>query len=206
MDIVGNRYGRWLVIGEQTKDKKCLCVCDCGTVKNVNVTNLISGKTHSCGCLISEVTMKRNLTHGGSKTRLYCTWSNVKRRCNDKKNSRYNDYGGRGIRLCNEWLEFDNFRKWAIENGYDENSKYGECTLERIDNNRNYEPSNCKFASIKEQSNNRRSNHLLTFNGITRNITQWNNEMNYPRNLISTRIRRGWSDEKAITTPVGGCV
>lgn len=199
--MIGNKYNRWTVVGYAEDKRKLHCRCECGKEADVWKGNLLSGKSKSCGCLISEVTTKRNLKHNGANTRLYSVWNNMIRRCYDERNNRYHRYGGRGIKVCDEWHEFSAFRDWMFSQGYDEKSEYGKQTLDRIDNDGNYEPSNCRLATIQEQNNNRCTKHLLTYNGEVHSITEWNNIMGYPDGLIDNRIRKGWSEERAISTP-----
>lgn len=143
--------------------------------------------------------------HGLANKRLFSTWQDMKRRCYKPYDIEYLNYGGRGITVCPEWQEFKPFYDWAISNGYDENAPRGQCTLERIDNNGNYEPSNCRWATMKEQQNNRRNNRLLTLNGETKTLQQWADITGIARQVISDRLERGWPIEKALTEkPVKG--
>lgn len=203
MDLVGKRFGRWTAIEKDPQhNRKWICKCDCGTVKSVYANNLTRGKTVSCGCHKREVTINRNTTHGKAHSRLYFVWSNMRRRCNDPKNNRYSSYGGRGIRVCDAWNDFQTFYEWAMKSGYDDTAKYGECTLERIDVNKGYEPDNCTWTDIKNQCNNRTLNVLLTFNGKTQNITQWEHELGFSKDRLANRLRKGWTVERALTTPL----
>lgn len=142
VDLTGKRFGRLVVverapnIGRYTAWR---CVCDCGNEIVTKGNSLQQGKTQSCGCIWRENHAKIHKTHGKSKTRLYRVWSDMKRRCRNKKRDDYRLYGGRGIRVCDEWSEsYEAFEKWALENGYDESAPYGVCTLDRIDVNGNY--------------------------------------------------------------------
>ena len=203
MDLTGKRFGRWTAIKKDPENnRKWICKCDCGNIKSVFVTNLTSGKTLSCGCKIREVTTERNTSHGKTKTRLYTVWQNMIRRCRDPKNNRYMNYGGRGIKVCDAWNDFQTFYEWAMQNGYDETAEYGKCTIDRIDVNKGYEPSNCTWTDIKHQCNNRTSNVLLSFNGKIQNITQWENELGFPKDRLANRLRKGWTVEKALLTPL----
>lgn len=131
-------------------------------------------------------------------TRIYRIWNHMKTRCLNPKSHAYKDYGGRGIKICKEWIDsIENFNSWAIKNGYDEN-----LTLDRIDVNGNYEPSNCRWVSRKSQANNRRNNHLLTFNNETHTIAEWSTIVNINPTSINKRLSIGWSVQKALTTPV----
>lgn len=135
--------------------------------------------------------------------RLWGIWRNMRERCNRQGHKSYADYGGRGIRVCEEWEEaFQTFAEWAYETGYDDDAPYMKCTLDRIDPNGNYEPSNCRWISMKEQCNNRRNNHLLTCNGVTKTVAEWSDSTRIPRDTIVRRLKMGWSVEKALNTPV----
>lgn len=206
-DLTGKRFNSWTVLSldtESNKSARCwICRCDCGKVKSVFENNLKKGISKSCRCKSNIEMSQRFTTHGSTKTRLYSVWFGMKRRCNDPKIPNYKSYGGRGITVCDEWLDFAKFKEWAISTGYDENAPFGQCTIERIDVNGNYEPDNCTWKNMKEQGNNRRTNKLLTYNGKTQSISEWTDEMGYARHIIKNRLRRGWSVERAITTPVG---
>ena len=138
-----------------------------------------------------------NYKHGDSLTRLYRVWNHLRQRCNNPSDARFHDYGGRGIRVCKEWNEFINFKKWAISNGYKDN-----LTIERIDNDGNYCPENCRWATNIEQCNNRRSNRTITVDGITKNEKEWADFLGIPSYVLRTRLHRGMSEEDAIKTPV----
>lgn len=137
--------------------------------------------------------------HGGKHTRLYNIWCGMKNRCYNKNNSHYPRWGGRGIKICNEWKNnFVAFRNWAEQNGYREN-----LTLDRIDNNKDYSPANCRWATVKEQNNNQRSNRLITYKGVTKNLTQWAESLGINAGTLKSRLDDShWSIEKAFGTKV----
>lgn len=179
-DLTGQRFGRLLVversnaIGEQVKWH---CICDCGNECDVLSGNLLNGHTVSCGCYREEIRPYIASKHGMKHTRIYSVWEKLKARCENPNNPSYQRYGGRGITIFDEWKNHpDAFIEWAYKNGYDENAKYGECTIERIDNSRGYSPDNCKIANEKEQANNRRTNKLITHNGETKTLAQWRDQ------------------------------
>lgn len=136
--------------------------------------------------------MKKN----HSKTRLYGIWNHIKTRCLKKYDDRYKDYGGRGITICKEWLDYENFYNWAINNGYKNN-----LSIDRINNNGNYEPCNCRWATPKEQSQNTRRNRLIEYNGQKKCLALWAEELKMSYELIRSRLRRSWTIEEALTTP-----
>jgi len=202
-DLSGMRFGNLKVIklGDYYLDesghkrRKWICKCDCGNTKMALSHELISGRIKSCGCLKHK---SYHTTHGLSKTRLYRIWSNIKSRCNNPRVDCYENYGGRGISICEEWAnDFNKFYQWAMNNGYSDN-----LTLERINNDGNYMPSNCKWTTSKEQSRNKRVNVFITYNGRTMTQKDWSCELGGSPSLVSNRLRRGWSKEKAVSTPI----
>ena len=202
-DITGQKFGRLTVLKfiGTNKNRNSLweCKCDCGKSVIVQKTNLISGNTKSCGCL----NMERKTKHNKSKSRLFRVWEGIKQRCLNPNSSEYKNYGGRGIGICDEWLDFETFYEWATNNGFIEDVSKGQNTIDRIDVNRNYEPGNCRFVDMKVQSNNTRRNRYITFNNKTQTISQWARELGIKPNTLLARINDyHWAIEKALTTPV----
>lgn len=202
IDITGNTYGRLKVLKRSENRGKTpmwLCKCECGNETIVDGFCLRHGITKSCGCLQKEVASNLNKTHHQAKrTKLYNTWCNMKQRCLNPNNPGYKDYGGRGIDICEIWKnDYMEFYNWAISNGYKDG-----LYLDRIDNDKGYSPNNCRWVTNKENCNNMRKNHLVTYNGKTLTVSQWADELNINYSSLCTRLSNGWSMEKIIKTPV----
>ena len=182
--------GRLTVVSIADYEKKrrrlFLCTCDCGNTKQIPAYSVISQKTKSCGCLRSEGLVRRNTTHGESKTRLYRIWDHMIRRCRNPSDRAYKDYGGRGIYVIDEWLRFESFRKWAYENGYAEN-----LTLERVDNDGGYCPENCSWIPAEAQQSNRRNNVRVTIDGQSLTIAELSRKTGINRQTLSDRYHAG---------------
>lgn len=203
-NIIGMKFGRLTVLKEIEKNKNLRtfeCICECGNKKIVFKKYLKNGDTRSCGCLKIEYLKNKSigLKHGMSRTKFYKMYDSIKKRCLNKNNKDYKNYGGRGIKICNEWLNkengFINFYNWAIENGYKEG-----LTIDRINNNGNYEPNNCRWVTNKEQQRNTRNNVFLTYNGETHCLSEWAEILGLTDSCIKGRYFRNLPIEKILST------
>jgi hypothetical protein len=202
-DLTGKKFGRLIVIldnNTKRKDSKyVLCRCECGNEKWIASSSLISGYTKSCGCLnkekASERAKERSTIHGMSNKRIHKIWWGMIARCTYPSVNEYNNYGGRGIKVCDEWLtDFMSFYNWAMLHGYADN-----LSIDRINVNGNYEPSNCRWVTMQKQQNNKRSNNFITYNGITKTASEWSYSLGGKRMMVTKRLQHGWTLEKALT-------
>ena len=209
-DLSGNDYGYLHVDKYYGKDARgqlyYWCTCKCGNRILVRNTHLMYGDTLSCGCRISEADVKRNKEnskHGGTGTRLHDIWTGMCQRCDNPNVEAYPEYGGRGIKMCDEWRNlkdgFINFRNWALENGYDD-----KLTIDRIDVNGNYCPENCRWSNKKVQSNNRRDTMYLQIATYRLPLMIWSEITGIPRHTLWSRHMHGWTDSETILTPSNG--
>ena len=177
VDLTGQRFGRLTVI-ERAEDYvrpnghslvQWHCICDCGNEQISAGYSLTHGRCTSCGCARTERLVKMNTTHGDSNSVLFRRYEHMKERCNNPTCKSYKHYGGRGIKVCDEWMKsFEAFRDWSLANGFQEN-----LTIDRIDVNGNYEPNNCRWADTEIQCNNRRNNLYIRLIGETKTLKQW---------------------------------
>ena len=181
----GSNFGSWTVIDENIVEGKIQCKCICGTVRYCSVKNLKRGRSKSCGCIGKEKLIKRNTVHADANTTLYSRWTGILRRCCYAENTYYKE---RGITVCVEWREsFEAFKQWAVANGYEPNLE-----IDRIDNNGNYEPSNCRWVSRKVNARNKRSNKIIEIDGISKSATEWAEQYAIPYKTFMSRFNRGW--------------
>lgn len=194
-DLTGQKFGKLTVIkrAENIKNRtRWECICECGRKVIIDSSHLRAGNTKSCG-------QCRDLYK--NHIRLYHIWNSMKQRCNNKNIANYKNYGGRGIKVCDEWKEFEDFYNWARKNGYDENAKRGEYTIDRIDTNCNYEPSNCRFVTTKENVWNRRCTKKVIYKKKEYWLPELAEKFNIHPTILTDRLKRGWDIEKALTTP-----
>lgn len=206
IEMIGRKFGKLTVIGKSEMrtsngEIKWICSCECGKTTIVKGSNLRGGKTKSCGCGVVDGLRAgwKKEKHGGCGTRLYGIWRGMKNRATEKADKKHKkDYYDRGIRICDEWEHsFENFREWALSNGYAD-----DLTIDRIDVNGGYCPENCRWITLAEQANNRRSNRNYTFDGKTQNIAQWARELNISEDMLRERlVLLGWSIEDALLKP-----
>lgn len=193
MDLLGKRFGRWLVIGRALNRGKRVywhCRCACGVERDVLEQNLLNGRSRSCGCLSRElaaVRMKRQATkHGGARTRPYRIWHKMIGRCNAKQGREFRNYSGRGIHVCEEWKDFTVFQDWSLKNGYSDDRE-----IDRINNDKGYSPGNCRWATRTQQVRNRRNTAKETINGETKSVAEWCEIFGYPYYIGQSRHQRG---------------
>lgn len=193
-NYVGNKYGKLTVLKDDLyvyyksgKCKKGLFKCDCGSIKEIRMSSVLGGQTQSCGCFLSSELSKRNTKHGLSGHPLYIKWLSIKNRCYIKSNLEYKNYGGRGISVCDEWVnDFKSFFDWSINNGYSKN-----LTIDRIDVNSNYSPANCRYIPMNEQFNNRTDSFFITIGMDKKTITEWSKISGNTVSCIRNRIING---------------
>lgn len=204
VDLTGKKFGRLTVVkrveNNKFKQVQWLCKCECGKEKIICGNSLKDGSIKSCGCLKKEQDYINiaHITHDKSNTRLYNIWRDMKWRCSSAKSKRHKFYHDKGIKVCNEWAkDFMSFYNWAINNGY-----HKDLTLDRINNDGNYEPSNCRWATITEQNNNQSNNIKIKYNNKSYTLKELSKKFNIKNATLYDRLRRGWSIEKTLNTPV----
>lgn len=193
-NLENKRFGRLLVV-EKTNERSSesivwLCRCDCGNIKKIRSSNLTHGETFSCGCLRKELFKNRITKHNMCSTPTYNTWRGMIERCKNPKNKRYKDYGDRNIEICKEWEVFENFYK-------DMGAKPSGKSLDRIDNNKGYEPSNYKWSTPTEQQNNTRRNSYITYKGIAKTVAGWAVERIIEKSIGIYRLKKESKLQKA---------
>lgn len=204
-DITGKQFGYLTVIERDVKtigerNAKWVCKCECGNYSIATYGDLRRGHTTSCGCKKYE---SHNKTHGKTNTRIYKIWAHIKTRCTNPNFAEWEQYGGRGISICDEWnSSFESFFEWAISNGYSD-----ELTIERIDVNKNYEPNNCKWITLKEQQRNKTNTVFVVENGIKISLSELAEKHNIPFKTVKNRYyrnmeRKGYVDIQKLIAPI----
>ena len=205
VDLVGERFGRLTVIarGEDYISKQgkrssvWICRCDCGTEKAIMQCSLVTGHTKSCGCFRREKAAADKIKHGDVGTQLYNSWRAMRERCTNQNSEHYSYYGGRDIAVCQEWDDYNVFRDWALSHGY----RPG-LTIDRISVDGDYCPDNCRWATIIDQSNNKRNNRIITVDGVSHTLAEWSRISGISSCTILARIDKyGWSAERAVIEP-----
>jgi len=193
IDLTGLSFGKLIVlrqedsmgVGRKTRSR-WLCLCQCGEKSTVNGSNLRFGITKSCGCLVVESVSKSSFKHGHSKSPTYIAWQSMKWRCSNRKATDYKDYGGRGIKVCDRWK--NSFESFLEDMGEKPSKRF---SIDRIDNNGDYKPFNCKWSTQIDQQNNRNNNRKITINGETKNLIQWCRHFDVPQSTAWNRLDRG---------------
>jgi hypothetical protein len=198
-DLTGKRFGRLVVLrlychGGNGKSVKWVCKCDCGKTVNIASSHLLNGSTQSCGCYHEEQFRKSTIKHHMSNTRLYNIWNRMIRRCECDTEKAFINYGARGISVCEEWHESKNFFDWALANGYDDS-----LTIDRINVNGNYEPSNCRWITKKEQAYNKRNSIMIEYQGETKCLAEWCKILGIKYGTAKDRYKGGLPLEKVFT-------
>lgn len=195
-DITGRKFHKLTAVkragfreGAKCRKSLWLCRCDCGRDAIVAYVELLAGATKSCGCIIGQ----HKRTHGATDTPEFKVWSSMHRRCTDPKVPGYPRYGGRGISVCERWNDFANF---LADVGVRPSPDH---SIDRRDNDGNYEPANCRWATRIEQSNNRRSSLAVTLHGLTKTAAEWERERGLKPGIVSRRLAKGWDIEKALS-------
>lgn len=191
-ELTGKSFGHWTVLRCDI-GSKWICRCKCGNICSVWSKYLKSGKSKQCKECRTKVLIASRISHGATGTRLYNIWNGMKQRCTNKNTKWYKNYGAKGIKVCDEWLVFENFYKWSMVNGYDKNR-----SIDRIDSSGNYEPSNCRWTDSVTQANNTSRNHFISYNGKTHTLAEWSKISGIPSDRIRQRLKKGWDIEKAI--------
>lgn len=204
MDLTGQQFGSLLVISRDedyisptgNKIARWICKCECGNTVSVMGASLKRGRTKSCGCLQKKVASEKQTKHGKHNTRIYRIWNGIIVRCTNPNHHSYKHYGARGITVCDEWRKFEPFFEWSVTNGYNDT-----LSIDRIDNNQGYCPSNCRWATTTEQANNTSKNHYITFQGETHTLIEWSRITGISYSTLRDRINnQKWDAERALTT------
>jgi hypothetical protein len=196
-NLIGQQFGRLTVIAFSHSDERAMwvCRCECGNEKLVASKLLTAGQTKSCGCLRGT---HHQAAAGSARPRVYRIWQAMLNRCRNPNVQNYARYGGRGIRVCERWMSFENFFADMSDPPSPSHS------IDRIEGDGDYEPGNCRWATEKEQQANRRCNRYVTHDGATRTLKEWSQLLGGSENIVSIRLRNGWTELAAVTTPIHG--
>jgi hypothetical protein len=199
IDLTNKRFGRLIAKRNVGKSKwgslLWLCKCDCGKDHTVASGKLIQGKSRSCGCYANDLHVAQLIQHGitvGGKPRTFIIWNGIKSRCLNPKSIGYKSYGGRGITICDQWLSFEAFHNWAINNGYQDG-----LTIDRIDNNKGYSPDNCKWTTARDNKVRQRKSIMIEASGIENSLSGWSKELLLSRYLLTQYYRRNGKERTA---------
>lgn len=201
-NLTGKQFGRLSVLGRVPTSSGYsyyACVCECGSSTVARGANLSTGNTASCGCLRADSLSARSRSHGMSKTTTYKSWCHMKERCLNEGNQDYKDYGGRGIKVCERWL--NSFECFLADMGEKPDGKY---SIDRLKTDGDYCPENCRWSTNEQQARNRRNNHPVEFNGRTQLLVEWSQETGVRQETIRYRLKHGWSVAEALYTPGDG--
>lgn len=209
VQMVGRQFGRLVVLHQTPSDRQSsgagkrthrrwMCRCACGSYVDTCGTSLRLGRSKSCGCLSADVTKARSTTHGKSESVEFRIWAAMRARCTNPNSSDYESYGGRGTRVCDRWLQFENF---LDDMGLRPESNF---SIDRIDNKGHYEPSNCRWATRQQQANNRTTNIVICFRDRKLTVAGWARETGLSYKALIQRYHAGWTPERMLTEPVRG--
>ena len=200
IEIIGEKYGKWIVLSEaesKNHNRAFLCRCDCGTEAVVMGHNLRTGGSVQCTQCAWESHPGRKKTHGLTGTRIYNIWRGIKLRCYIPSHPSFDHYGGQGITMCDRWRNsFESF----LEDMGKLPTQFHQ--IDRIDNEGNYEPNNCRWVLPKEQQNNRRNNIMISYKGETRSVADWASVLGVNQSTLYMRVKAGWPSEKVLSTPI----
>lgn len=206
---IGEKKDYLEIVGVEQIGRKgrVIVKCVCGKSKSMQLSQFYNENVHSCGCVgVPKGKDSKRYIHGMSRTRIFSVYRDMINRCYDKNDISYSNYGARGIVVCPEWIGnrgVENFVEWAYKNGYDENAPRGKCTLDRIDVDKGYSPSNCRWVSMSIQANNKTNNNYYTIDGVTKTLSEWCAEYgNLCVQSVYGRLKRGMDIKTALTKPM----
>ena len=198
LDISGQRFGRLTAIRFLKPEERdyirhtWLCQCDCGKMVQVDGAKLVNGHTRSCGCLVNDFIRQVNKKYKHTSKRLYGVYKGMLTRCYDETSREYHNYGGRGILVCQEWLnDYDTFAEWAYNNGYKEDAEHLECTLDRQNVDKGYSPDNCRWVTNQVQQNNRRDCIYAEYNGEIHTCMEWSKILGMTYQKVHYHLKKG---------------